>query len=91
VLNPDIRLNNDPFQVLITCLKDSAIGVSAPLVVGKDNHIEDSARRFPTPFKILCKVFGGCKESDYAVNEKIIYPDWVGTCSCYSAAKRSCN
>lgn len=22
--------------------------------------------------------FGGCKESDYAVNEKIIYPDWVG-------------
>jgi N-acetylglucosaminyl-diphospho-decaprenol L-rhamnosyltransferase len=78
VLNPDIRLNADPFQVLIPCLKDSAIGVSAPLIIGKDNHLEDSARRFPTPFKILCKVLGGCKGSDYAINEKIIYPDWVG-------------
>ena len=40
--------------------------------------IEDSARKFPTPFKILCKAFGGCRGSDYAIKDETIFPDWVG-------------
>lgn len=78
VTNPDIRLNTNPFPKLIDCFQNAKVGVVAPLVVNQNGEIEDSARRFPTPFKILCKAFGGCKGSDYAVKDEIIYPDWVG-------------
>jgi GT2 family glycosyltransferase len=78
VMNPDIRLNEDPFHALLTCLQDTSIGVSAPLVVGENGEMEDSARRFPTPLKILCKAFGRCKGGDYVVKDTAIYPDWVG-------------
>lgn len=78
VMNPDIQLNGGIFEVLQRCLKSTFIGVVAPLVVNQNGEMEDSARRFPTPFKILCKAFGGCKGSDYAVKDEIIYPDWVG-------------
>lgn len=78
VLNPDIRLDGDPFQALISCLQDSSVGVAAPVVVGESGELEDSARRFPTPLKILCKAFGGCKGSDYVVRDELVFPDWVG-------------
>lgn len=78
VMNPDIRMSDEPFQALLDCLKDNAIGVAAPLVLGKNGVMEDSARHFPTPFKILCKAFGGCKGSDYSVAGNVIFPDWVG-------------
>jgi N-acetylglucosaminyl-diphospho-decaprenol L-rhamnosyltransferase len=78
VMNPDIRLNEDPFPALLTCLQDSNVGVVAPVVLGEDGEMEDSARYFPTPFKILCKAFGKCKGSDYVVRNESIFPDWVG-------------
>ena len=78
VLNPDVRLNENPFPALLSSLQDSTVGVVAPLVVSNSGHIEDSARVFPTPFKIICKAFGGCKGSDYLIKSEPIYPDWVG-------------
>lgn len=78
VINPDIRLKDDPFQALTSCLQAPSVGVAGPLVVNASGEIEDSARRFPSPFKILCKAFGKCKGSDYAVSERVIYPDWIG-------------
>lgn len=78
VMNPDIRLDDDPFRALLACLKDASIGVAAPLVVGENGATEDSARRFPTPLKILCKAVGGCKGGDYIVKDEVIFPDWVG-------------
>ena len=78
VVNPDIRLNEDPFPALLSSLQDSTVGVVAPLVVSNSGYIEDSARVFPTPFKIICKAFGGCKRSDYLIKSESIYPDWVG-------------
>ncbi len=79
VMNPDIRLNNNPFQALLAYLQDSsAVGVVAPLVLDTNGAIEDSARRFPTPLKIFCKAFGRCKGSDYFVKNNPIFPDWVG-------------
>jgi len=78
VMNPDIRLGDNPFPALLACLKDLSVGVVAPLVLGESGKMEDSARRFPTPAKILCKAFGGCKERDYVVKDDPIYPDWVG-------------
>ena len=78
VMNPDIRLFSNPFQPLLSCLVVSAAGVAAPVVLGVDGGVEDSARRFPSPLKILCKVFGKCRGSDYLVAEAPIFPDWVG-------------
>ncbi len=78
VMNPDIRLNNNPFDALLACLGSATDGVAAPLVLNVEGGIEDSARRFPTPLKILCKVFGRCRGSDYAITDAPIYPDWVG-------------
>lgn len=78
VLNPDIRLARDPFQILLKCFEDSSVGVAAPLVLGENGAIENSVRRFPSPLKILCKVFGGCKGADYEIGDKLVYPDWAG-------------
>ena len=78
VMNPDIRLSSNPFNALLACLEDSSVGVVAPLVLDEEGEVEDSARRFPSPLKILCKVFGRCGGPDYAINDAPIYPDWVG-------------
>lgn len=78
VINPDIRLSDNPFPALLACLKDLSVGVAAPMVLGESGKREDSARRFPTPFRIFCKAFGGCKGSDYVVSDAPIHPDWVG-------------
>jgi len=78
VMNPDIRLNDDPFPALLSCLQHSSVGVVAPVVLDEDGEMEDSARYFPTPFKILCKAFGKCKGSDYVIKNESIFPDWVG-------------
>ena len=78
VVNPDIRINKDPFAALIACLKNDAIGLVAPMIVGENGKQEDSVRTFPTPFKILCKVFGIGIGSDYDLKNEPIYPDWVG-------------
>jgi N-acetylglucosaminyl-diphospho-decaprenol L-rhamnosyltransferase len=92
VMNPDIRLNGNPFPDLLACLANSSVGVAAPLVLGVQGEIEDGARRFPSPLKILCKALGGCKGSDYAITDSPVYPDWVGgmfmlfPCSVYEKA-----
>ncbi len=78
VMNPDVQLNKNPFPELMNCLNGAKVGVAAPLVVNQDGEMEDSARRFPTPLKILCKAAGGCKGSDYTVGSELVYPDWVG-------------
>ncbi|NCN70618.1 MAG: glycosyltransferase family 2 protein [Rhodoferax sp.] len=78
VINPDIRFEYDPFSALLANLNNPTVGVIAPLVVGPNGDIEDSARRFPTPSVILSKVFGQCKQVDYSFGEQLIEPDWVG-------------
>jgi N-acetylglucosaminyl-diphospho-decaprenol L-rhamnosyltransferase len=78
VINPDIRFGSDPFSVLLNQLKDPALGVIAPLVVGMTGALEDSVRRFPTPLIILSKVFGQGRGGDYSLAHSEIEPDWVG-------------
>lgn len=78
VMNPDIRFDRDPFPALLSCLQNPFIAVAAPVVLGESGAVEDSARRFPTPLKILCKVFGRCKGGDYVPKDETIFPDWVG-------------
>lgn len=79
VLNPDIRFSDDPFPVLLDCLKADQNGgrIVAPLVVNGEDGIEDSARRFPTPFRILTRVLKRRHTPDYVITGGYIQPDWV--------------
>ena len=76
-MNPDIRINEDVFSALPACLQDETVGVVAPIVVGPNGALEDSARRFPTPLTILCKAIGGCRGSNYQAKDETVFPDWV--------------
>jgi GT2 family glycosyltransferase len=78
VINPDIRVSSDIFPILLDGLKEPLCGVIAPLIVNGEGSIEDSARKFPTPLKILCKAFGGCRGQDYQIGRGLLEPDWVG-------------
>ena len=73
-----MRLEQDPFTALVKVFKDATVALAAPLVKNNAGGIEDSARHFPTPAKILCRALGFCKDRDYALNSPTIYPDWVG-------------
>jgi len=77
VLNPDIRIPSDPFPLLGAIAASPLVGVVAPVVRAPDNSVEDHARRFPSIFTLLAKVFGHRPrmvptegQSDYRV-------DWI--------------
>ena len=58
VLNPDLRLSNDPFPALLDCMQDPQVGLVAPLVRHPLGALEDSARHFPTLSGLLRKAMG---------------------------------
>lgn len=58
VLNPDIRIYEDPFVSLSETLDAENDGLIAPAVVTPDGLVEDSARHFPTVFGLLRKLVG---------------------------------
>lgn len=78
VMNPDIDINIDPFNILKSNFTDSLTGIVAPSVYNLQGEVEDTARYFPTPFSILRKIlfnYNGAFKSD---SMEICYPDWVG-------------
>jgi N-acetylglucosaminyl-diphospho-decaprenol L-rhamnosyltransferase len=77
VMNPDVRMTEDPFNTLVNCLMSENVGVVSPLVVNDEGTVEDSARVFPTPLSVFYKLFGGGKRSDYLIKNNLIYPDWI--------------
>lgn len=77
VLNPDIRLEGNPFPWLLENLRDRRCGAIAPLVLGPTGFMEDNARRFPTPFSILGKALGVKRDLDYTIGQDPLPVDWV--------------
>ena len=82
VLNPDIRLIGDPFPALLDYITHAPRSICAPLVVNKAGQLEDSARRFPTPFFLLKKLYnklsGSVLSPDLiAENDQALFPDWI--------------
>ena len=77
VLNPDMRLNADPFPVLIEALADPRVGVAAPRVANPAGETEDSARRYPTLWVIVRKAFTRAQHHDYEVTNVPLRPEWV--------------
>lgn len=79
VMNPDIRLTENPFPKLLPTLGNENVGIVAPQVVGTNGAVEDSVRRFPTPLGLIAKLFG-LNDGRYSVprNGKPYWADWVG-------------
>jgi GT2 family glycosyltransferase len=77
VLNPDIRLNTNPFPFLIGALADEKVGVAAPRIANPSGETEDSARRFPTLWVIARKALTGAQHHDYEVTNALLRPEWV--------------
>lgn len=77
VMNPDLRLADDPFPPLLAALDDRRNGIAAPLVTDAAGRIEDSARRFPTVRSLGAKLLGGARALDYTIGDAPFFPDWV--------------
>lgn len=57
ILNPDVRLERNPFPALLAEIEGPNIALCAPAVVNPSGVLEDSAREFPSPFDLLLKLF----------------------------------
>jgi N-acetylglucosaminyl-diphospho-decaprenol L-rhamnosyltransferase len=79
IVNPDVRLIQDPFQLLTPLVADRQIGVIAPVIINSEQKVEDSARRLPTPVRLIKRVLTPKEEGklDYPVSDKALYPDWL--------------
>lgn len=72
VVNPDIKLLGGPFERLLEKITPT-VGVVAPKVVDPEGQVENNARVFPTPLKILKKAIFGEKRPA----KEVLDPDWV--------------
>ncbi len=78
VVNPDIKLSENPFPALLACLSKSNTALAAPLVVAPVGTVEDSIRRFPTPFSLLAKAMGNSDgRYDVMPGQPTLYPEWI--------------
>lgn len=71
VLNPDILFVEDPFDTLCDQLNLIEFGLVAPKIVDSNGLIQDSARDYPTPLRIIKRVLG---VKTHQLNAE---PDWV--------------
>lgn len=77
VMNPDIRLAEDPFPGLLRALARPDVGVAAPAVTNPAGALEDSARRFPTVWTLVRKAFTRGTRIDYALGHAAMEPEWL--------------
>lgn len=77
VLNPDIEFTENPFSALLQTIKNPNVGIVAPAVVNKQGFIEDSARRFPTLFRLLKRQAGISDAYRFNLASNKFAVDWV--------------
>jgi N-acetylglucosaminyl-diphospho-decaprenol L-rhamnosyltransferase len=78
VLNPDIRIHENPFPDLLALLGRQEAALAVPMVVNSSGAVEDSVRHFPTPAGILRKALGSSR-GNYAVvpDSRPFVADWA--------------
>lgn len=79
VVNPDIRLNESPFEALDAAFSvDNNIGACAPKVVSVNLKTEDSVRRYPTFFRLLKRTIASHRTPDYDLRtHNAVHVDWA--------------
>jgi N-acetylglucosaminyl-diphospho-decaprenol L-rhamnosyltransferase len=78
VVNPDIRLDRLSAEPLLRPFVDPTVGCCAPLIRSPEGTIEDSARKFPTWFRLARRAILGRAGPDYPHQFGPILVDWVG-------------
>jgi GT2 family glycosyltransferase len=76
VVNPDIRIQKNPFPALLEALADPA----SPSPHRSCTHLPGRSRTAPvasTPAILLRKLRGGRPEPDYPLTAPVVFPDWV--------------
>lgn len=79
VMNPDIRLPQNPFPILLEEIERRGAAVIAPVVLSPMGRVEDSIRRFPTPLSLVAKFLGrGDGRYPLVASRETFSVDWVG-------------
>lgn len=78
VLNPDVRLGENPFPQLLGCFANENVALCAPAVLNPAGEREDSARHFPRPLGLMAKLLGfGDGKYLLSGDADPVSPDWV--------------
>lgn len=77
VVNPDVRIADDPFPVLVRALGEPGGGVVGPLVLSPQGRAEDSARRAPTAASLLARLFARSRGPEYPIDRGTVDVDWI--------------
>lgn len=77
VLNPDIRLSEDPFLQLTSAFSDKSISLVTPQIQNPFGLIEDNAREFLTLTSLFKRYLSFPLTKSFGMTEKIVFPDWV--------------
>lgn len=79
VVNPDICLLENPFLTLIEEIEARSAVVIAPMVLNCERQVEDSIRRFPTPFSVIARLVGSSNDKYQIVpGDESFAAEWVG-------------
>jgi len=79
VLNPDIRLPEDPFPSLISYMNSEKCAIIGPVVKDVNGGIQDSARYFPKPLTLILKAIG-YDVTKFPLSPSgtgFVHPDWI--------------
>ncbi|MDD2466574.1 MAG: glycosyltransferase family 2 protein [Desulfobulbus sp.] len=78
VLNPDIRLQDNPFPSLFAALEETGAAIAAPLVQTFTGELDDNVRTFPTMRSLVSKALGRpCDNYKINRSHSHLYPDWI--------------
>lgn len=78
VVNPDIRFSGRlTLQPLIDTLSAPKVGACGPVVLNNAGTVEDSARRFPTIWRLLKRFLFHQRGLDYTWQQSPIDVDWL--------------
>lgn len=79
VLNPDIRITQDPFAELVSALQKNAASLVSPKIVNSFGEREDNVRYFPTLLNTISRIVGFQNAVfPQPSTDKAYCADWVG-------------
>jgi len=77
VLNPDIRISQNPFSDLVDLFSNLKVGIVVPKITNTYGETEDSVRFFPTFFGLFLK-FAKISKGIYPITiKKPYFVDWA--------------
>ncbi len=77
VVNPDIRLIDLDFSRCLSLFERSSIAAVVPKVLAPSGRTEDSIRRFPSPYKLLRRVFFKRDKTEYEWSAHPFEVEWA--------------